>query len=74
MLRKCWVPLPFLFAEDAQWEDKCTDSWGYSWCTPKTYPCPITCADNEQVRYELSMLYLLKFLGWCYAQHFIDLK
>ena len=38
----CWKP------KDAQWEDKCTDQWGYSWCTPKTYPCPITCAADEQ--------------------------
>ena len=36
--------------QDPQWEDTCTDSWGYSWCTPKTYPCPIECGDGEQAR------------------------
>jgi len=41
---------------DAQWEDKCTDSWGYSWCTPKTFPCPITCAMDEQICYHVTYL------------------
>ena len=44
-----WFPMSWtLFSKDEQWEDKCTDSWGYSWCSPKTYPCPITCAEDQQ--------------------------
>ncbi|CAE7438439.1 unnamed protein product, partial [Symbiodinium natans] len=33
---------------NAQWEQKCTDQWGYSWCQSKSYSCPLTCADDEQ--------------------------
>ncbi|CAL1157753.1 unnamed protein product [Cladocopium goreaui] len=41
---------------DPQWEDTCTDSWGYSWCTPKTYPCPIECGHGEQVCHSYTYL------------------
>eukprot|EP00439_Symbiodinium_sp_Y106_P035275 s3413_g4.t1 len=33
---------------NAQFENKCTDRWGYSWCQSKQWPCPIVCGDNEQ--------------------------
>lgn len=37
---------------DLQWEDKCVDNvYNYSWCTPKTDPCPISCAADEQLCY-----------------------
>ncbi|CAJ1413767.1 unnamed protein product, partial [Effrenium voratum] len=37
---------------DATWEHKCTDAaYGYSWCNPKSSPCPITCGMDEQVCY-----------------------
>eukprot|EP00440_Ansanella_granifera_P071725 gb/GFBE01077838.1/.p1 GENE.gb/GFBE01077838.1/~~gb/GFBE01077838.1/.p1 ORF type:complete len:136 (+),score=37.14 gb/GFBE01077838.1/:1-408(+) len=32
---------------NADWESQYTDEWG-SWCQQKTYPCPVTCAANEQ--------------------------
>ena len=42
---------------DATWEDKCVDTvYNYSWCTPKTYPCPITCGMDEQVCYHVTYL------------------
>lgn len=38
---------------DQQWEEKCTDSSGYSWCTPKFEGCPLECQENEQVCYTM---------------------
>lgn len=46
--RDIYVTSMRVSAKDETWEDKCTDSYGYSWCTPKAYPCPITCAMDEQ--------------------------
>eukprot|EP00913_Durusdinium_trenchii_P032277 g30222.t1 len=43
----CWDPF-----NDEQWEDKCVDNvYNYSWCTPKTDPCPLSCAADEQLCY-----------------------
>lgn len=36
---------------DAQYEDRCTNSWGDSWCTPKIWPCPLDCAADEMLCY-----------------------
>ena len=39
-------------SQDATWEHKCTDAaYGYSWCNPKSSPCPITCGMDEQARH-----------------------
>ena len=45
-------------AKDQQWEEKCTDSSGYSWCTPKFEGCPLECQENEQAGRLLMFLHL----------------
>ena len=45
-----------LLSEDTQYETKCTDSSGYSWCTPKFEACPIECAEDQQAAVELLLL------------------
>ncbi|CAE7731269.1 unnamed protein product [Symbiodinium necroappetens] len=33
---------------DPQWEKKCSDPWGFSWCVPGHETCPLYCADDEK--------------------------
>ena len=52
--------------QDATWEDKCVDTvYNYSWCTPKTYPCPITCGMDEQAGFGFCKVLDLKLFLPC---------
>eukprot|EP00931_Biecheleriopsis_adriatica_P079800 TRINITY_DN5314_c0_g1_i2.p1 TRINITY_DN5314_c0_g1~~TRINITY_DN5314_c0_g1_i2.p1 ORF type:complete len:1870 (+),score=322.07 TRINITY_DN5314_c0_g1_i2:319-5610(+) len=36
---------------NSEWENQCTDSWGFTSCQPKIYGCPVYCTEEQQYCY-----------------------